>query len=339
MQPYTAGGTYNVFPIFRFLGTLQASPTTTFTVPEPMSVETNQVTVQKDKAYNLPINGGWGDYTIFNLNKESCTAELKKDGNSWYVQIVGKANNTSSTITIKDTRTGDTKVVLVTVTDQDANVEIIPVKDGVSIKMIKVEGGTFTMGATDEQGTDPDSDEFPPHQVTLSNFSIGETEVTQGLWKAVMGNNPSNFTGDNLPVEEVSWDDCQLFIAKLNQLTGRNFRLPTEAEWEYAARGGNKSKGYKYAGSNTIDNVAWYKDNSGDKTHPVGSKAPNELGLYDMNGNVWEWCQDWFGDYSSSAQTNPTGPASGELRVNRGGSFNRLAVFTRLSNLFFFFFF
>ena len=134
-----------------------------------------------------------------------------------------------------------------------------------------------------------------------------------------MGSNPSDWKGGNLPVECVRWDDCQSFIQKLNQLTGKRFRLPTEAEWEYAARGGNKSRGYKYAGSNTIDDVAWYGGKSGNMTHPVKSKRANELGLYDMSGNVAEWCQDWYGDYSSSSQTNPTGPCSASLRVNRGG--------------------
>ena len=330
MEQYASGGTYNVVPVIRTLfGTVKASPTATFIVPEPMSLETNQVTVQKGKAANVAINGGWGEFTIFNLNKDACTAELKKDGNAHYIQIVGKTEGTSSTVTVKDARTGDTKVILVSVSEQ-ADKQTFTV-NGVSFTMVNVKGGTFTMGATDEQGEDPDSDEFPPHQVTLSNYSIGETEVTQELWRAVMGSNPSNFNGDNLPVECVSWDDCQTFITKLNQLTGGNFRLPTEAEWEYAARGGEKTKNYKYAGSNTIGNVAWYKDNSNNETHPVGMKAPNELGLYDMCGNVWEWCQDWYGDYSDGAQTNPTGPSSGTLRVNRGGSFNRLAVYTRLS--------
>ena len=204
--------------------------------------------------------------------------------------------------------------------------------NGVAFTMVGVEGGTFTMGATSEQGTsDPYDDEYPTHSVTLSDFAIGETEVTQELWRAVMGNNPSSFSGTNLPVENVSWNDCQTFITKLNQLTGKHFRLPTEAEWEYAARGGNKSKGYKYAGSNTLSNVAWYYDNSSSKTHPVKQKQANELGLYDMSGNVWEWCQDWFGTYSSSAQTNPAGPASGSYRVYRGGGWYYNARICRVS--------
>ena len=204
--------------------------------------------------------------------------------------------------------------------------------NGVSFTMVAVKGGTFTMGATSEQGSDAESDETPTHQVTLSDYMIGETEVTQELWKAVMGSNPSFFSGTNLPVERVSWDDCQTFVTKLNQLTGRNFRLPTEAEWEYAARGGQKSKGYKYAGSNALSDVAWYRDNSSRKTHPVKQKKANEFGLYDMSGNVWEWCQDWYGNYSSSAQTNPKGPSSGSYRVNRGGSWDNGASNCRVAN-------
>lgn len=203
--------------------------------------------------------------------------------------------------------------------------------NGVSFTMIKVEGGTFQMGATSEQGGDADSDEKPVHSVTLSDYYIGETEVTQELWEAVMGSKPSKFKGSQRPVERVSWNDCQGFIKKLNQLTGKNFRLPTEAEWEYAARGGNKSKGYKYSGSNTIGNVAWYDDNSNSQTHNVKTKSPNELGIYDMSGNVWEWCQDWKGNYNSGSQINPTGPSSGSRRVGRGGSWSDDAEGCRVS--------
>ena len=187
--------------------------------------------------------------------------------------------------------------------------------NGVSFTMVGVQGGTFQMGSTD--GGD---DEKPVHSVTLSSYYIGQTEVTQALWKAVMGSNPSYFKGDNLPVEMVSWHDCQTFIQKINQLTGETFRLPTEAEWEFAAKGGRQSKGYTYSGSNTVGDVAWFIGNSSDRTHPVATKSPNELGIYDMSGNVYEWCQDWYGDYSSSAQTNPAGPTSGSYRVCRGRS-------------------
>lgn len=203
--------------------------------------------------------------------------------------------------------------------------------NGVQFTMVAVEGGTFTMGATSEQGSDARDNEKPAHQVTLSDYYIGQTEVTQALWKAVMGSNPSFFKGDNLPVEQVSWDDCQEFIQKLNQLTGKQFRLPTEAEWEYAARGGRKSRGYKYAGGNNIDLVAWYDDNSGNETHPVATKQANEHGVYDMSGNVWEWCSDWYGDYQSSSLSDPQGPSSGSNRVIRGGSYFNFARYCRVS--------
>lgn len=188
------------------------------------------------------------------------------------------------------------------------------------------------MGATPEQGSDAGDSEKPAHCVTLSSFHIGKFEVTQEEWAVVMGSNPSYFKGDKLPVEMVSWDDCQEFIRKLNAKTGMKFRLPTEAEWEYAARGGNKSQGCKYAGSNNIENVAWYWDNYVKDTHQVGTKQPNELGLYDMSGNVWEWCQDWEGNYSSSAQTNPKGSSAGSNRVNRGGSWYNIASHCRVSD-------
>ena len=203
---------------------------------------------------------------------------------------------------------------------------------GVSFNMVKVEGGTFTMGATPEQAPYANSNEYPAHEVTLSSYSIGETEVTQALWKAVMGTNPSNYTGDlTCPVEMVSWDECQTFITKLNQMTGKQFRLPTEAEWEYAARGGNKSQGYIYSGSNNRDEVAWATNDFYGHAHPVGTKQPNELGLYDMSGNVFEWVQDYYGQYSSAPQTNPTGPATGSLSVTRGGSFSHNVSSSRVS--------
>ena len=210
--------------------------------------------------------------------------------------------------------------------------------NGVTFEMVAVKGGTFTMGGTSEQGSDAESDETT-HSVTLSDYYIGKFEVTQELWEAVMGSNPSRFKGSKNPVEQVSWNDCQSFIRKLNQLTGANFRLPTEAEWEYAARGGSRSRGYKYSGSSNINNVAWYTVNCYDKgssspdygTHPVGTKLPNELGIYDMSGNVREWCQDWYGSYGSGSQTNPQGPSSGSFRVRRGGSWDYLVRRCRVS--------
>ena len=201
----------------------------------------------------------------------------------------------------------------------------------VTYTMVHVEGGTFTMGATSEQGSDAWDIEKPTHSVTLSSYYMGETEVTQDLWQAVMGSNPSHFKGDSFPVEQVSWEDCQTFVDRLNSLTGQQFHLPTEAQWEYAARGGTKSRGYKYIGCNDIGSGAWYGFNNSSKTHPVKTKQPNELGLYDMPGNVSEWCSDWYGSYSSGPQTNPTGASSGSDRVIRGGSWRNIARICRSS--------
>ena len=210
--------------------------------------------------------------------------------------------------------------------------------NGVTFKMIAVEGGSFTMGATTEQDGDVQNNEKPAHKVNLSNYHIGETEVTQELWVAVMGSNPTpaGFQGDiNRPVSAVNWHNCQTFIAKLNELTGQTFRLPTEAEWEFAASGGNKSHGYKYAGSNDINEVAWYRSNSTTSsyygTFPVATKLPNELGIYDMSGNAMEWCQDWYGNYDSAEQTDPKGPDTGTFRIYRGGSWIEQAPSCRVT--------
>lgn len=198
--------------------------------------------------------------------------------------------------------------------------------------MAFVEGGTFTMGCTSEQGGDCYDDEKSIHQVTLSGFYMAKHEVTQAQWKAVMGTNPAQFNNcDQCPVEQVSWDDIQDFLKKLNQKTGKNYRLPTEAEWEFAARGGTKTKGYKYAGSNNLDEMAWYSSNSGSSTHAVGGKKANELGLFDMSGNVWEWCSDWYGAYASGSQNNPKGPSTGSIRVYRGGGWGNSARFCRVA--------
>ena len=248
---------------------------------------------------------------------EEGTVKLKASAPSNIQITLTKEATAIQQNTVSQPTVAQQPVVQPTVTNSD-NISI-PVKDGVSIDMVRVEAGTFTMGATPEM-KEPDDDEKPTHQVTLTNdYYIGKYEVTQALWQAVMGNNPSYSKGNNLPVERVSWDDCQEFISKLNSITGKTFRLPTEAEWEYAARGGNKSRGYQYSGSSNLSDVAWYKDNSGSKTHTVGSRQANELGIYDMSGNVWEWCQDCFGTYSNSSQVNPTGANSRSKRVIRGG--------------------
>ena len=255
--------------------------------------------------------------------------EIKKNGYGTDSKTVNILEG--QTATIAGVLTTNTSSSVALGTSSSGNTITIPVKNGISIDMVRVEAGTFTMGATREM-ENPYNDEKPTHQVTLTNdYYIGKYEVTQALWQAVMGNNPSYFKGDNLPVENVSWKDCKKFISKLNRITGKKFRLPTEAEWEYAARGGKKSRGYQYSGSKNISDVAWYDGNSGNRTHAVGSKQANELGIYDMSGNVWEWCQDWKGSYSSSSQTNPTGANSGSDRVFRGGGWVRYAGYCRSS--------
>jgi formylglycine-generating enzyme required for sulfatase activity len=192
-------------------------------------------------------------------------------------------------------------------------------------EMVFVEGGTFQMGSSSG-----DSDEQPVHSVTLSSFSIGKYEVTQAQWKAVMGNNPSNFGGcDNCPVETVSWNDVQEFIRKLNAQTGKNYRLPTEAEWEFAAMGGNKSEGFIYSGSNNIEDVAWCDANGDTRTNEVGKKKPNELGIYDMSGNVQELCVDFQANYTNENQTNPNGPNNGPGHIMRGGGYNVFSAYAQ----------
>ena len=191
------------------------------------------------------------------------------------------------------------------------------------LEMVFVEGGRFKMGCRREEMGDCFEELLPAHYVTVSDFYIGKYEVTQAQWRAVMGNNPSHFIGcDDCPVEKVSWNEVQDFIQKLNQLSGKNYRLPTEAEWEYAARGGNKSQGFLHAGGNDLDSLGWYASNSTMRTNVVGQWYGNQLGIYDMSGNVSEWCEDWYGEYPNEEQINPKGPLNGERRVLRGGSWN-----------------
>ena len=201
------------------------------------------------------------------------------------------------------------------------------------VEMVFVPSGTFIMGCTFEQLNSCAYDEKPAHKVTLRGFAISKYEVTQKLWKEIMGDNPSQVVGDFLPVHNVSWDDVQVFIKRLNQRTGKNYRLPTEAEWEYAARGGNLQgeTPFVYSGSGDIQSVAWFYENSEDKPHEVGSKQPNALGLYDMSGNVWEWCGDYYELYSDKAQQNPTGASKGISRVTRGGCYTGVATQCRVT--------
>ena len=297
-------------------------------------------------SFTISSNTSWS----ISSNQSWCTLSSSSGSNNATVTLYVSENTSTSsrsaTISVESATIKRTLAVTqngVTPTPTPASQDRTFTVGGLTFKMIAVEGGTFTMGRTSEQGSDAYDNERPTHSVTLSSYSIGETEVTQALWQAVMGSNPSYFSGSNKPVEKVSWDDCQDFIRRLNALTGENFRLPTEAEWEYAARGGNKSRGYKYAGSNTLGNVAWYWDNipsqssgsAGYGTQVVATKSPNELGLYDMSGNVWEWCQDWYDSYSSGSQTNPTGPSWGSIRVRRGGSWHYFAGGCRVSYRYF----
>ena len=202
--------------------------------------------------------------------------------------------------------------------------------NGVELEMVRIDGGRFIMGGTRDDVKYEDN-ELPSHEVSVDTFYMSKFEVTQKLWKAVMGYNPSGFVGDDLPVENVSWDDCQQFVSKLSLLTNHTFRLPTEAEWEYAAKGGPAQEDYLYAGSNELDSVAWAPFNSNGSTHPVGSKDSNTCGLYDMSGNVYEWCSDNYDYYPSLPQDNPKGPTYGTNRVFRGGSWRYADKFSRVT--------
>ena len=271
---------------------------------------------------------------------------IKKSGYSDHSETIilaeGENKSLSGTLTQILTTEGDETIIPSKSEDESKGVSCIAQGknlvfkiNGVTFKMIAVEGGTFTMGATPEQGSDAESDEKPAHTVTLSNYYIGQMEVPNGLWDEVTGDVSGGFLSRWKPKTNVSWNDCQEFIKKLNALTGRNFRLPTEAEWEFAARGGNKSRGYKYSGSNNIDEVVWYKGNSKNDTYWIRSKKPNELGIFNMCGHVREWCQDRYEKYSGVAQTNPTGANIGSVRVYRGGGWYDDASKCRVSSRFF----
>ena len=244
----------------------------------------------------------------------------KLEGNRTYVLVLNQNGNTVQATEPITQSTVQQKPTTTSLSSGTSGSTItIPVKDGISIEMVKVEAGTFMMGHTAEmEGTGFDSK--PSHKVTLTNnYYMGKYEVTQKIWNAIMGLNPSKVKGDYLPVSNVSWTDCQKFINKLNNITGRNFRLPTEAEWEFAARGGNNSKKYRYSGSNVLSDVAWFGEINKDSPHLVGSKKSNELGIFDMSGNVYEWCSDWYENLSEYSQTDPIGAVVGTKRVIRGG--------------------
>ena len=227
----------------------------------------------------------------------------------WYIQCQNRYET--------DMDDGTDSVALVNTKNKSTGNAVV---DSLVENMVLVEGGTFMMGATREQESEACDNEKPAHLVSVGSFMISNHEVTQREWETVMGSIPSCSVGADLPVEYVNWDDCQSFIRKLNSLTGIEFRLPTEAEWEYAARGGNKCKGYRYSGSDNVDDVAWYGGNHPMNTHAVGSKSPNELGLYDMSGNVYEWCDDLYKNYDGAEIDNPMVDSLRSDRVIRGGS-------------------
>jgi formylglycine-generating enzyme required for sulfatase activity len=262
--------------------------------------------------------------------------------------------------TVVDGKVTAVAVGTVTITAKAGNETATCVVSIVPINFITVSSGNFIMGCTGEQGVDCYAEESPAHSVTLNSFLISQMEITQGLWLAVMGGYPTTSpfnsgNGDNYPMYFVSWEDivgslggrsdfgyiingvtyytngfCYMYSQYVGD--GKQYRLPTEAEWEYAARGGNTPNGYKYAGSNTLADMGWYIDNSGSASHAVATKSPNELGIYDMSGNVWEWCSDWYGTYSAMGQQNPIGASSGSARVNRGGNWSSLARLCRVAN-------
>lgn len=283
---------------------------------------------------SIPAEGGSGkvEYEIINPNENIDIAIQCKE--EWVEFLDTK--NSAITFNVNENTSGESRNAIVNITYEGAenqasftisqeksdSHELISVNvNGVHFDMIYVQGGEFTMGATDEQDPYASIDEYPKHQVTLSDYYIGKYEVTQDIWVAVMGSNPSFNTGMSNPVEQVTYEDCLEFIDKLNTITGMKFSLPTEAQWEYAARGGCKSKDYIYSGSDDVNIVAWSPEISEWMTHSVGELIPNELGLYDMSGNVAEWCIDYYGDYTDEHQTNPLGPNNGSTRVIRGGSY------------------
>lgn len=271
-------------------------------------------------------------------NLSGMVGDLNGDGRLSITDVVNMIDailNDDPATAINDTN-GDGQVSITDITtliDQLLDINLTSqryVANGVPFTMVIVRGGSFVMG-TNDQASEANFDEFPAHQVTLSTYSIGQTQVTQELWEAVMDYNPSlGVINPQNPVENVSWFECRQFINALNTLTGCQFRLPTEAEWEFAARGGNKSKHYKYSGSNNYDEVAWCELNSNDRTQPVGTKKANELGIYDMSGNVWEWCYDWWAMYSSESCIDPTGPETGTDRICRGGCMEGHVRFCRI---------
>ena len=316
--PRLVNGTIMVVGVAKGTATITVNAADGWSIPDSC-----EVTVYTDLG---DVNGDG----YVNISDVTSLINYLLSGNTESLEVDNADTNKDSKVSISDVTT----LISYLLGGIDINPpaqEIFEV-NGTSFIMVDVEGGTFIMGATSEQGDEGWSHEYPTHNVSLSSFKIGQTEVTQTLWEAVMGNNPSHYQADlNQPVENVSWEECMIFISKLNEITGRNFRMPTDSEWEYAARGGKRSKGYKYSGGNDIDKVAWYKNNGGATTHIVATKIPNELGIYDMSGNVYEMCQDFWGSYADNPQTDPIGAGFYYTRVRRSGSFNMDARYCRVS--------
>jgi len=272
----------------------------------------------------LSLNVG-DTYTLIAIEKgkSEWTARNWSTSNSDIVDInvFCDFDGEKCTVTAKS---GGTATITVSRGENSAKCTIIVILQPVEPEMVFVEGGTFMMGS------DNNILEQPIHQVTISSFNIAKYQVTQKEWKSIMGNNPCYTQGDDLPIYEITWNDANEYVTRLNEATGKNYRLPTEAEWEYAARGGKESTGNKYSGSNNVNLVAWYTANCGE-IQPVGSKAANELGIYDMSGNVWECCSDWYGNYPQTPQTDPQGPISGTYRIIRGGGYNSYSDWCRVA--------
>lgn len=328
-------------------------------VEAPAGIKTFKVSVESEALKDLGITEidliepdenikPFMDLILGNAGSPKNKTEYSLDLSTLVPLINGLTNEESDhtfTVTVGDNndQTATKTAVFHRVAEEISGQDFTETVSGVKFDMVYVKGGTFRMGATEEQGSDAFNDEKPVHSVTLSDYYIGKFEVTQGLWEKVMGTTIEQQrdkadkdrglygVGSDYPMYYVNWEEAQEFCTKLSQMTGKKYALPTEAQWEYAARGGAKSKGYKCSGSNAAGDVAWYYDNSDKETHPVGKKQANELGLYDMSGNVDEWCSDWFSSYSSDSQSDPTGPTNGSHRVLRGGTWNSYAKFCRVS--------
>ena len=282
---------------------------------EHLKLSADAITIRVGTSGYIDIISGIGPFTLINEKPSAVDCGLEERR----IKVLGLTSG-PCVLQVKDESTGEIQTVNINVVGNAIAQKQTFTVHGVTFNMIKVEGGTFIMGATSEQEGYATSAEYPAHKVTLSTYYISETEVTQALWEAVMGSNPSGHIGSDLPVENMTWEECNEFINKLNETPGCDFNLPTEAQWEFAARGGIYSFGYIYSGSNNIDDVAWYVGNSGGYTHPVATKSPNELGLYDMSGNVFEYVRDRYNNYSGLDLYNPSYPEGGDI-IDRGGSY------------------